>query len=66
MVLNLYFWGHGPGLVAGFQSALPKSGWNLPNLRLNNPRLPATVSTGYYCSLQWPLKGKEYCLFKYF
>ena len=67
--LSCIFWGNGPGQVAGFQSNLLKSGWNLPNgsnLRLKNPRLPATVSTGYYCSLQRPLKGKEYCLFKYF
>ena len=66
MVLKLFFWGYGPGQVAGFQSNLLKSGWNLPNLRLNDPRLPGTVSTGYYCSLQRPLKGKEYCLFRYF
>ena len=69
MVLKLYFLGKWAWTGGGVISNLLKSGWNLPNgsnLRLKNPRLPATVSTGYYCSLQRPLKGKEYCLFKYF
>ena len=68
--LSCIFWGNGPGLVAGFESAPPKSGWNLLTLdwKIHDCLQQSVQVTTAVSKGRWKAKNIVYLdiLFKYY